>query len=82
MKTSQLKIGGEHNSPSDGRTTSRQTAAGAVSVQSDASNVEHFIPLQKAELIDRLCQQPGLSSADQDAFRRLIRTPTPWHWPI
>ena len=34
---------------------------------------EHFIPLAKAELIDRLCQEPGLSLAEQDGFRRLCQ---------
>ena len=34
---------------------------------------EHFIPLAKAELIDRLCQEPGLSPAEQDGFRRLCQ---------
>jgi Protein of unknown function (DUF3754) len=34
---------------------------------------EHFIPLVKAELIDRLCQEPGLSPAEQDSFRRLCQ---------
>jgi hypothetical protein len=38
-----------------------------------AANREHFIPLRKAELIDRLCQQPGLSSADLSGFRRLCQ---------
>ena len=39
----------------------------------DATNLEHFIPLRKAELIDRLCQQPDLAPADQEGFRRLCQ---------
>ena len=35
--------------------------------------LEHFIPLAKAELINRLCQEPGLSPAEQDGFRRLCQ---------
>ncbi|HEY2826971.1 MAG TPA: TMEM143 family protein [Pirellulales bacterium] len=36
-----------------------------------ARHLEHFIPWRKAELIDRLCTQPGLAPAEQDGFRRL-----------
>ena len=32
---------------------------------------EHFIPLRKAELIDRLCAEPHLAPGQRDAFRRL-----------
>jgi hypothetical protein len=34
---------------------------------------EHFIPLRKAELVDRLCQQPGLSLAERQGFRQLCQ---------
>ncbi len=34
---------------------------------------EHFIPLRKSELIDLLCRQPGMTQADQGAFRRLAQ---------
>src|SRR5215218_5838028 len=34
---------------------------------------EHFIPLRKSELIDLLCREPGMTAADQDAFRRLAQ---------
>jgi hypothetical protein len=33
--------------------------------------LEHFIPLRKAELIERLCREPGMSASDQLGFRRL-----------
>jgi len=46
----------------------RGSSAGA---RADGGKLEHFIPLRKAELIERLCRQPGLSSADQAGFRRL-----------
>lgn len=43
-------------------------------VQSQTTgNLEHFIPLRKAELIDRLCEIPELSPADVDGFRRLCQ---------
>src|SRR5579871_791130 len=32
---------------------------------------EHFIPWRKAELVDRLCAQPGLTSAERSGFRQL-----------
>jgi hypothetical protein len=35
-----------------------------------AAHLEHFIPWRRAELVDRLCLQPGLTPADQDGFRR------------
>ncbi|HZZ29414.1 MAG TPA: TMEM143 family protein [Pirellulales bacterium] len=38
-----------------------------------AANLEHFIPWRKAELFDRLCLQPGLSSAEQSGFRQFCR---------
>lgn len=41
------------------------------SPSADGGKLEHFIPLRKAELIERLCQEPGLSVADQLGFRRL-----------
>ncbi len=40
---------------------------------STSQALEHFIPIRKAELIDQLCQQPGLSPVDQDGFRRLCQ---------
>jgi hypothetical protein len=39
----------------------------------ESATLEHFIPLRKAELIDRLCQQTVLSPADCDGFRRLCQ---------
>src|SRR5262249_23723635 len=39
----------------------------------ETPRLEHFIPVRKAELIDRLCEQPGLSDADIDGFRRLCQ---------
>ncbi|HEX3868862.1 MAG TPA: hypothetical protein VHV77_00355, partial [Pirellulales bacterium] len=35
--------------------------------------LEHFIPIRKAQLIDQLCQQPGLSTSEADGFRRLCQ---------
>ena len=49
-----------------------KTAAAVRTIRSPVP-LEHFIPLRKAELIDRLCQQPGFSPADQDGFRRLCQ---------
>src|SRR5262245_33095595 len=37
------------------------------------ANLEHFIPLRKAELIERLCWQGKLAPADEDGFRRLCQ---------
>jgi len=34
-------------------------------------SLEHFIPLRKAELIERICGEPGLATSDQLDFRRL-----------
>ena len=43
------------------------------SVSANQGNQEHFIPLRKAELIDRLCRQPDISAADEGGFRRLCQ---------
>ncbi|HEY5311590.1 MAG TPA: TMEM143 family protein [Pirellulales bacterium] len=45
----------------------------AAKVGAEPAAPEHFIPLRKADLIDRLCQQPGLSPADGEGFRRLCQ---------
>ena len=37
---------------------------------SGAANLEHFIPWRKAELVERLRTQPGLTAAEQDGFGR------------
>jgi hypothetical protein len=34
------------------------------------ANLEHFIPWRKAELVEKLCTQPGLTAAEQDGFGR------------
>ena len=34
---------------------------------------EHFIPLRKSDLIDRLCQSPALVAEEVDSFRRLCQ---------
>lgn len=34
---------------------------------------EHFIPLRKADLVDLLCRQPGVSAADAAGLRQLCR---------
>ncbi len=44
-----------------------------ASSAADAPAAEHFIPLRKPELIDRLCQQPGLSPVDRQGFRQLCQ---------
>src|SRR4249920_3606443 len=36
-------------------------------------NLEHFIPLRKAELIDRLCHEANLSPSDANSFRQLCQ---------
>jgi hypothetical protein len=38
-----------------------------------ATTREHFIPVRKADLVDKLCREPGLSAASADEFRRLAR---------
>ncbi len=43
------------------------------SSDAEATGLEHFIPLRKAELVDRLCAQPGFAEADRDGFRRLCQ---------
>jgi hypothetical protein len=48
-------------------------SASVVRAAQSTPPLEHFIPLAKADLIDRLCQEPGLSPADQDGFRRLCQ---------
>jgi hypothetical protein len=45
-------------------------ANGTNNTTGEAGNLEHFIPWRKAELIDRLCVQPGLTAVEQDGFRR------------
>jgi hypothetical protein len=45
----------------------------AAKGEAEPVRLEHFIPLRKADLIDRLCQQPGLSPAECDGFRRLCQ---------
>jgi hypothetical protein len=45
--------------------------APAAAANTDSAGLEHFIPLRKAELIERLCQQPGLSPGEVEGFRRL-----------
>jgi hypothetical protein len=41
--------------------------------RSAKGGLEHFIPLRKAELIERLCRQGDLAPADEDGFRRLCQ---------
>ncbi|HEX4128994.1 MAG TPA: TMEM143 family protein [Pirellulales bacterium] len=48
-------------------------ADSAASKSVEHGRLEHFIPLRKAELIDRLCAQPGLSLVHQEGFRRLCQ---------
>jgi hypothetical protein len=43
----------------------------SADARDNGGKLEHFIPLRKAELIERLCREAGLSSADQLGFRRL-----------
>jgi hypothetical protein len=45
-------------------------ADGAGSSGAAKPHLEHFIPWRKAELIDRLIAQPGLTPAEQDGFKR------------
>ena len=57
-------------------TTQLRVACGvdSISAGSEPDEREHFIPLRKAELIDRLCQQPGLTPTDATCgFRQLCQ---------
>lgn len=67
MSNPKLKVAREFEPEADDpATTGAQTAVAPASL-------EHFIPLRKADLIDQLCRQPGLSPADQQGFRRLCQ---------
>ena len=57
----------------DGAAATSGVGQAAADTNTPPAKLEHFIPLRKAELIDRLCRQPGLSPADQDGFRRLCQ---------
>jgi hypothetical protein len=58
-------IGADASQPTDGLPQPGLTSRDKL------GTLEHFIPLRKAELIDRLCREPGVSLADQLGFRRL-----------
>ncbi|HTQ38706.1 MAG TPA: DUF3754 domain-containing protein [Pirellulales bacterium] len=47
--------------------TDKMAPAKAVA---DPADREHFIPWRKAEVIDRLCSEPGLLPAEQSGFRQ------------
>jgi len=54
-----------------GAGVSQPTAGLPQPPSTSRGKLEHFIPLRKAELIERLCREPGLSVTDQLSFRRM-----------
>jgi len=68
-----LKIVGQVESAAVDGTHAPSAEAQSTFAPAEQASREHFIPIRKAELIDRLCQQRGLSPADQEGFRRLCQ---------
>jgi len=50
-----------------------RTAAHGEQVVAEYANREHYIPLRKTDLVDLLCSDDQLPSADQEQFRRFCR---------
>jgi hypothetical protein len=72
MRPTKLKVASEFE-PQAALDAAAASAAKPAAASAEPATLEHFIPLRKADLVDRLCRRPGLSPADQDGFRRLCQ---------